>query len=265
MEECVTGAGINDPKDLPGQATQAGNATQGAGAGHVFDPDHPWLTLFCGHCGHQLKVELSCGSRVCPKCRRKWYGYHYKSLVNLVRTWPKGSRRSMTLTLKNIPDIEFSRYSVKDIRAFFSKLRSKFKKEILGGFYVVQATNSGNGWHLHLHVLYDGSYIRQRVLAGVWKEITGSYVVHIQRTRTVERAVSYLLADFSGKPRIRPEDAATYDAVFKGSRLVQPFGVYRHYKFKVPFKCPECGCTYWALLEDLIGQPRRFHRDCGGP
>lgn len=214
------------------------------------DIDHPFRSLFCSHCGHMHRFKISCGSRVCAACRRKWYGYHLNGLLPLVQTW--GNKMSMTLTLKNIPDAEFARHHVKLIRSYFARLRKRFEKEIWGGFYVVQATNTGKGWHLHLHVLFEGKFIKQEVLSGAWKYITnGSWDVDIKVVKKPEKALSYLLADFSGRPRIRPGDEWTYDMVFKGSRLVQPFGIYRHHKIKVPFKCPDCGCTDWLTLRGI--------------
>lgn len=228
----------------------------------IVDLDHPFVSLYCGHCGHPLKFQISCGSRVCAKCRKKWFGYHYNAMLPLVARWKHTI--ALTLTIRNIPDSQFGRHDVKRIRDYFSKLRKKLP-EILGGFYVVQATNYGSGWHLHLHVLYDGVYIPQQKVSRLWKEITadGSFIVFIRKVNEPKKAISYLLADFSGAPRIRTGDRETYDSVFKGSRLVQPFGCYRNTKFKVPFKCPDCGGTYWAFLEDLIGEKRRFHRDFG--
>ena len=222
----------------------------GAPAPDQDDPMHPWKTILCLHCGFPWRVKVSCGSRVCPVCRRKWFGYHFKALYDLVSTWKQ--TRSLTLTTRNIPDAEFSREDVLRIRRHFSQLRAHFKKQIAGGFYVVQATNRGHGWHLHLHIIYDGEFIYQGDVSAAWSRITGgSYVVDIRTVKKPEKAIRYLLADFSGAPRIRTEDADTYDRVFKGSRLVQPFGIYLKYKFRVPFKCPQCGCTEWIPIEEL--------------
>jgi hypothetical protein len=219
------------------------------------DPDHPFKSLYCAHCGYVHSVQLSCGSRVCAKCRRKWFGYHFKALHKLVSTWPV--IYSLTLTVQNIPDAEFSKAHVKKIRDDFTRLRSRFKAQLYGGFYVVQATNKGRGWHLHLHIIYDGKFILKQKLVAAWNDITGgSYILDVAKVRDPRRALRYLLADFSGKPRIRPGDADRYDEVFKRSRLVQPFGVYRAYKFKQPFPCPVCGHTCWITDMDLDGRGR---------
>lgn len=228
----------------------------------MSDDRHPFLTLYCSHCGKKLKVKLSCGDRTCPTCRKKWFGYHYKSLLKIVALWP--SVHLLTLTYKNIPDREFGPSWVREIRKDFTKLRKRLK-EIRGGFYVVQATNKGNGWHLHIHIVFDGVFIAKERLSRLWAEITkGSYIVDIKAVGDPKRALRYLLADFSGAPRIRPEDYEEYNRTFRGSRLVQPFGKYRNVKLRVPFVCPDCGRVEWVLLEDLLGEKKRFHREWAG-
>ena len=223
------------------------------------DPDHAFIKLYCCHCGEKLPVKLSCGDRTCPECRLKWFGYHFKTLLDVVTAWP--SVYFLTLTIKNIPDSAWGRYHVDLIRKNFSRFRSRFK-QIAGGFYVVQATNRGAGWHLHLHILYDGRYIPKDDISKAWAEITaGSFIVDIMRVDNPRVAVRYLLSDFLQSPRIRPEDQEAFNGVFRGSRIVQPFGKYRKTRFKVgPYKCPKCGESCWAFIEDILGEKRRFHR-----
>jgi len=222
------------------------------------DLRHPFLTLYCGHCGRPLRVKLGCGDRTCPECRRKWFGYHFKALFGLVSRWR--AAYFLTLTIKNIPDKAFGRGDVAELRKAFEKLRRRFK-QIAGGFYVVQATNKGSGWHLHIHAVFDGAFISQRELSDAWREITTvSFIVDIRKVTDPGTAVRYLLSDFLQAPRIRPEDAATFNGVFRGSRLVQPFGKYRATKFRTPYKCPDCGSVYWAPLWELLGEKPSFKR-----
>jgi hypothetical protein len=157
------------------------------------------------------------------------------------------------LTVKNIPDYLFGTYNVRELREAFGKLRRRFKR-ITGGFYVVQATNYGRGWHLHLHALFDGSFIVKNELSKAWMDITGeSFIVDIKSLIDPKRAVKYLLSDFLQAPRIRPDDKETFNAVFRGSRLVQPFGIYRKIKLRVPYKCPCCGRVEWIDLDRFLG------------
>jgi len=224
----------------------------------MTDDRHPFLTLNCSHCGHPLKVRLNCGDRTCPTCRKKWFGYHFGTILEIVSKWK--AVYFMTLTLRNIPDRSWGRYHVKELRENFGKLRCRFKT-ILGGFYCVQVTNSGNGWHLHLHVLFDGSYVHQPALSKAWAEITsGSWIVGIELVADRKKAVRYLLQDFLQAPKIRPEDVESFNSVFRGSRLVQPFGLYRKTRFRVPYKCPDCGECCWVILDTLLGKKRSFHR-----
>ena len=238
------------------------------------DPEHPFKSLFCSHCGYVHRIEMSCGSRVCPKCRAKWFGYHFHALYQLTKSWAEP--RSLTLTVRNVPDSEFGRHTIKWLRECYAELRRRIDPpqtarekrlgirrpaRIRGGFYVVQATNygDGSGWHPHIHVMYDGEFIPKEIIKAIWREVTkGSYIIKINRVKTPYRAIAYLLADFTNEFRIDMKYATIYDAVFKGARLVQPFGNLARAKLRVPFKCPICGCTDWITVEDLEGEGPRL-------
>jgi len=228
----------------------------------MTDESHPFITgIVCAHCGTPLKVRIHAGpsDRTCPVCRKKWFGYHFGTILEIVSKWK--AVYFMTLTLRNIPDRAWSRGHVRELRANFGKLRRRFKS-ILGGFYCVQTTNCGKGWHLHLHVLFDGAFIPQKVLSATWAKITGgSWIVGIELVQDRRKAVGYLLRDFLQAPKIRPEDAGPFNSVFRGARLVQPFGKYRNVKFRVPFACPRCGRVEWILLDVLLGGRRSFRRE----
>lgn len=225
------------------------------------DRDHRFITLACGSCGHSRRVMLSCGSRSCPVCRKKWFGYHYKALVQIVGKWDK--IYSLVLTIKNIGDMDFYKNDVRKIRADFGKLRSRFRSRIQAGFYVVQATNRGGGWHLHLHIIFRGSFIPQAEISRAWEKITGSKIVYIRilDPGQVKYAIKYLLSDFRGKPRIRPEDYYQYDQAFSGQRLVQGFGEYSRSSFNKKFVCPVCGSKKWYVLEFLEGPKPGMGKD----
>jgi hypothetical protein len=215
------------------------------------DPDHPIKTLYCARCEHPLRVKLSCKDRTCPSCRKKWYGYHYGALRQHISSWKKVY--FLTLTLKNIPDSQISRWHIQRLREAFSKLRYRLRPSIKDGYYVIQTTNSGTGWHLHVHVLFNGNYIAASRISQAWRDITkDSYIVDIKLVEKWDIALRYLLSDFRGKPRIRPEDHWTYNGLFRRSRLVQGFGAYSKIKLRVPYRCPICGESCWILLDALF-------------
>lgn len=220
--------------------------------------DHPFIRLHCSHCGKLLTVQLSCGDRTCSTCRAKWFGYHYKTVLDCVKGWPRAY--FMTLTIQNY-DGKMYRSDVTKLRKDFGRIRERFKNEVRGGFYVVQATNKSKGWHLHAHVLFDGSFIAEKALSRAWANITsGNYIVDIRMVQDPKIAVKYLLKDFLQSPKIRPEDHAEYNGVFAGSRIIQPFGTYKNVKFRVPYPCPICGRIEWVKIEVLLGVEKAFHK-----
>lgn len=236
-----------------------GDSVNTGGFRWLSEGEHEHRTLICEHCGHSFKVLMDCGDRTCPVCRRKWFGRHFKPLLRCMETWKR--RATLTLTLKNVPDQLFTRKFVGKLRKCLSKLlhRKYFKQRISGGFYVVQATNKGKGWHLHLHVVFEGDFIDQETISKAWREITkDSYIVWVKNLVSSERALAYLLSDFQGgAPRIRPQDQEQYNLVFKGSRLVQGFGKYAKFKLeKNLFPCPVCGSTdCWCPFDQsVVGQ-----------
>ena len=202
---------------------------------------------------------MNCKDRTCPACRLKWFGFHFNVLVDCANSWKKVY--FLTLTVKNVPEI--GRSDIKDLRKWFLALRVRFP-QIADGFYVMQATNKGKGWHPHVHSLYDGVFIAKEVLSKAWAEITGgSFVVDIQLVQDPKTAVRYLLSDFLQAPRIRPEDVADFNGVFKCSRLIQAFGKYRKFKFlRVPYKCPKCGGTDWLIIDRCFGEGHAPGRLC---
>lgn len=225
----------------------------------IFDPDrilgkedefeHETLTLHCKACGFSWVATLNCGDRTCLRCRKKWHGHHRDILKRIIQAWGTNIR-VMTLTLRNIPDADFDRSSIKRLRKSFSRLlhRKYFKARIRGGFYVVHLTNIGNGWHPHIHVVYKGEFISKAILVRTWGNITGdSYIVDIKPMVGPKKALQYLLGDLFQRPRIRHRDIYKYNEALKRSRLIQGFGDYSRASFREPFLCPMCGNDTWYV------------------
>ena len=81
-----------------------------------------------------------------------------------------------------------------------------YKEAWQGGLYAVEAVNKGRGWHVHLHVLVEGGYVSQRLLAADWQELTGdSCIVDIREVDAIWpytniRVTSRKVATFLFKP-----------------------------------------------------------------
>lgn len=132
----------------------------------------------------------------------------------------------------------------------FRRLRSSawWKRHVSGGIYVIEATRSGDKWHVHLHAIVQSDFLPQRELSSRWKAATGDIIVYIQLMRDTSHAVSYLTKYLSKTAVVgdfRPELARA----LKSSRLFSPFGTWHAIKIKIPRRecvCPKCGANDWV-------------------
>ena len=150
----------------------------------------------------------------------------------------------------------------KRIRGYFEKLRHRdIFSNCIGGFYSIETTynDKEKTWHVHLHVVADVPYIPQKELSEAWKDITGSYVVHIRQIGVGNQSVmeaskeiaKYVVkpGEFMGDPNLISE---YLDAV-KGLRLVSTFGKY--YNMVLDDEddggLPDCWCgkNEWCKLD----------------
>lgn len=242
------------PGIQPWQDLEAANRQDNPGFDRQSVPGHKYITLHCTSCGRQVVINLNCGDRTCPYCRKKYFGKHFQSLLGVVRGWE--TVRMVTLTVRNIPDENFHKGRVKWIRSCFNKLRHRkmWKLRVVGGFYFVHTTHTEKGWHLHIHLIYRGDFLPHLWLRRAWSDITGgSYIVDIRARgypAAAETAVRYLLSDLHQKPDIREGDKDQFNSVFHGARLLQGFGEYSRCKpERKPLVCPDCGGTDWWIPE----------------
>lgn len=191
----------------------------------LFENDHPFISIFCTHCGDVKKVPVYCGNRFCQTCagprtmrvrdRISWLIKH--------RNKRKGTMiKHLTLTIRNNADLPAM---VKSIVASFRRLRQRkaFKEAIIGGVFVIELTNTGNDWHAHIHAVVQSFRIEWAELRDMWYKCShGSSGVFIQNIPPVE-AVRYLtkyiaLCDLSTDNQLIATD------VLKNYRLFNPFG-----------------------------------------
>lgn len=236
------------------------------------DSQHDFITIGCADCDHRWTIEAYCGDRTCFKCRRKRFARLYPEIVKKVSGWRQVY--SLTLTIVNIPDSYFERGDVDRILNYYQRFldRKPFDRIIKSWVRIIHGSNTGNGWNLHIHILYDGSYLPKPQIKKAWREIThGSHIVDICLQREPERAVRYLLSEFLGegkvdketgekKVRIRECDREKYNEVFKGVRLVQCGGKSGGLDARHRRCCPECGSPrimpIWAsewYMKDIAG------------
>jgi len=178
--------------------------------------------------------------------------------------------RFLTLTIPNTKQL--SQANVKELRHMFAKFRRHkgIKNAMKGGLYCIEATNIGNGWHLHLHCLYSGFYIPHKLIQKAWQKVGGGPIVGIEFVRDSQKSFKYLLKDMSKLPKINTlQSLGEYACAIKDLPLFISFGK----KFKKLIKvidkkfktvsCPKCGGDMYYLGN--MSTDEEFYPDGKGP
>jgi len=115
--------------------------------------------LVCATCGEEHVVETRCKQRWCPACA---WGIQMERMarfagaINLMQ-WPM----MLTLTQPNSADPE----SLRALKESWAKMRRRklVASKVLGGVTTFEVTNTGNGWHPHLHAVIDCKWLALHV------------------------------------------------------------------------------------------------------
>lgn len=249
--------------------------TEGIGTCHT-----ECLNLQCTGCKKTQKFWNRCDLFFCPNCQPRLARERLKS----VEWWTEQIRspKHVVLTLENTKSM--TPEHVKHLLKSFARLRRMaFCKNWTGGFFRVEVTNEGKGWHLHIHALVDCRFIPQDGLAVAWNQAnrgTG-YIVRVLgvhgdsylREVTKYAVKGSEIAKWSG-----PDIAAFIDA-FKGRRTFGVFG--KLYKLRAAHReamtevaaeratC-DCGCTTFKVRSDAelewlelkVGCPVERRNEC---
>jgi len=229
-------------------------------------------------CGDNFAQPVNCGHRLCPVCMRrrsaklsnrlekvisggffKWKEKINGEKVEKIEFIRMKNPKHIVLTLKNVPKL--SEFCYKRLIGYFEKLRHrKIFDNCIGGFRSIETTynDKEKNWHVHLHAVVDIPYIPQRELSNAWKDITGSYIVHIKQIGGNGQSAmeaSKEIAKYVAKPGEFMNDANLIneylDAV-KGLRLVSTFGYYYGKELiEDDENRPNCNCgkNQWCKLD----------------
>lgn len=135
---------------------------------------------------------VTCKHRLCQPCAAD----RARTIrQNIAAYAPGRSLRFVTLTLRRSDDPLPE--TVTRIWRAFKALRRKpcWKATQRGGIAVLElkARPDGGPWHVHLHVLAEGRFISQPVLAREWLAVTGdSRIVDIRLVRQLDQATRYV-------------------------------------------------------------------------
>ncbi len=113
------------------------------------------MPLVCTHCGTSKVTETQCRQRWCPACAwviKQKRLTRFRGAVARMQ-WPL----FVTLTRANSDDPE----TVRIFRQEWSKMRRRkiIADKVKGGVVGIEVTNTGNGWHPHLHAIIDCEWL----------------------------------------------------------------------------------------------------------
>jgi hypothetical protein len=235
----------------------------------------------CNGCHSVSKFLNRCDRFYCPECQPKLSRERKES----VEWWTReiGQPKHVVLTVRNVGRL--TKKFVKSVKKMFGRLRrSQFARNWNGGFYSLEVTNEGKGWHLHIHALIDAKYIDARELSIAWAKATRKlgYIVKVKdcRQKTYLQEVTKYAVKGSQLSSWSPAEIKMFIDAFSG---VRQFGVFGSlYSKRTEFaewlkvirgdkpKC-KCGCNEasfynqneWEALELKISpqlEPPPKHR-----
>ncbi len=194
--------------------------------GETLQKCHTIYTIAqCKGCAGIQKFPNRCDNFFCPECQPRISNDRKKAVSWWVREVQQP--KHVVLTVKNVPDL--TKAHVQEFRSWWTKLRrSKFARNWEGGFYSLEVTNEGRGWHLHLHALVNAGWIDQFQLSEKWSKITNG-MGRIVKARDA-RQINYLaevtkyVVKGSMLAAWTPDQIAAFVNAFRGVRTFGVFG-----------------------------------------
>lgn len=214
----------------------------------------------CTGCRKHSVFYNRCETKFCPICAPRLA----RERRETVEWWTQQIQqpKHVVLTARNTERI--TRERVLAFKKAFERLRRrKLTRNWRGGFYSLEITNEGRGWHLHMHILVDARFVPADQLAVEWGKLIGQDFAIVKVSDCRDR--KYLgevtkyavkgtqLATWSGS-----DIAALMDA-FDGVRVFGVFGElfkkraeFKEYLEALQGELPrcECGCDKWRILSE---------------
>lgn len=212
----------------------------------------------CSGCASVSKFYNRCDRLWCPFCQPRLA----RERKRAIEWWTQqaGQPKHVVLTARNT--VTLTNQSVCLFKLAFKRLRrSVFAAGWRGGFFSLEVTNEGRGWHLHLHALIDARWIDAKELALRWGKLVGQEfaIVKVKDVRDgsyLQEVTKYAvkssdLASWSG------EDISCFVDAFKGVRTFGVFGSlfgvraqFQEWIASLELKSEtcECGCSHFKIL-----------------
>lgn len=136
----------------------------------------------CRDCSTVQKFPNRCDRLICPECAPRLQRERQKA----VEWWAREVKQPKFVTLTVRTPSCFMPDHIREFKRWFGNLRrTRFASNWVGGFYSLEVTNEGRGWHLHLHALIDARWIDAGELGKTWCKVTNGhgYIVKVKDAR----------------------------------------------------------------------------------
>jgi hypothetical protein len=119
------------------------------------------MHLTCTCCGAGRTVEIRCKKRWCPVCARSISAARVSKYAGAVARmqWPL----FITLTRPNLKKLTLA--DIRHMRRAFRRMRQRvwWDRHVRGGVASLEVTNTGKGWHPHIHAVIDCKWLSVKV------------------------------------------------------------------------------------------------------
>jgi hypothetical protein len=204
----------------------------------------------CSGCNRVNKFPNRCDLFFCPECQPRLSQDRKKA----VEWWTRevAQPKHVVLTVQNVPDL--TPFHIQEFRRWFTNLRrSKFARNWTGGFYSLEVTNEGRGWHLHLHALIDAKWIDSFGLSEAWMKASRGMgrivkVKDARQTNYLAEVTKYVVKGVQ-LAAWEKEKIVTFVTAFNGIRTFGVFGSlygartkFAEWWKQIREKKPQCEC-----------------------
>lgn len=224
----------------------------------------------CTGCRRAKKFWNRCENFWCPECQPRLA----RERKDAVEWWARtiDQPKHVVLTVRNTWDLDQTH--VKAVKKAFHKLRRcRFARAWRGGFYSLECTNEGRGWHIHIHALIDARWIDAKELAKQWAKLVGQdfAIVKVKDCRSKDYLAEVTKYAVKGSELAgwNTQDIILFINAFTGVRTFGVFGSL--YKNRINFrewldslhaarKQCECGCRDFKVMSpDKLEEMRLNH------
>lgn len=211
-----------------------------------------WLQKSVG--GDDIRlVSNGCRNRFCIPCANERAA---RLTTNLQEKMEITTCRFLTLTMRHSPTKLNDQ--IDRIYRDFSALRRRawWKAAVHGGaaFLECKLSEQSGYWHVHLHIICQGTFIEQKKLSEEWHAVTGdSYIVDVRSIQEASKA-AYYVTKYVTKPAdssvfAQPSKLQEMMLAMRGRHLCYTFGVWRKLQLMKSVK----GAGEWVAMGSIDG------------